>query len=104
MIKTTVTVQTMGSEIRGFFISFSDKEMADLDRRLKLFDYEATGEGLKKFIMDALCDMENEGDVAASPTDMVIEKVQDYLNKNPEKVMMGLAAVQGLASMLKRKR
>lgn len=78
--------------------------MSDLDRRLKLFDYEATGEGLKKFIMDSLCDMEEDGEPVASPTDVVIDKVKDYLNKNPDKVMMGLAAVQGLSNMLKRKR
>lgn len=94
----------MSNQITGFFLSFSDEEMNDVKRRLELFGYKPDGEGLKKLVVESLCDMEEGEEEPASPTDAVIGHVRDYLEKNPEQVMMGIAAVKGLANMLKRKR
>lgn len=94
----------MSNEIAGFFLSFTDEEMSDIRRRLELFGYTADGDGLKKLLIETLCNMEEDGDEDfESPTDRVIGTVTDYLEKNPEKVLMGIAALKGLGRLMGKK-
>jgi hypothetical protein len=94
----------MPNEITGFFISFTSEESADIMRRLELFGYKPDGEGLKKLVIDSLCDSEMEEDTFESPTDRLINSASQYIKTNPEHIVMGINAIKGLAGMLNKRK
>lgn len=93
----------MNSEITGIFLSFDEKELADIKRRLDLIGYKPDAEGLKKLILEALCDSEGEEETEG-PADRLIRSASEYIHQNPEKIVMGIAAIKNIAKMIKRKK
>lgn len=69
----------------GIFIKFSHDEWELIQEALGE-DYEHSGEGLKNFILDLLEESETE---EPSPVESAMEKVNEWIQKNPEKT--GLA-------------
>jgi hypothetical protein len=95
----------MGSEITGFFIAFTEEESKDIMRRLDLFGYTQDGEGLKQLVIDTLCNLENgnkDDEEFESPTDSFIRTATGYIKENPDKILMGINAIKGLGTMLRR--
>lgn len=93
----------MSNEITGFFINFTEEESVEIRRRLDLFGYTPDGEGLKKLIIDSLCDREEDDDFE-SPTDKLINTASSYIAANPEHVVMGINALKGLAGMIAKRK
>jgi len=93
----------MSGEITGIFLSFQEKELDEIKRRLDLFGYKPDGEGLKELIVDTLCDMEKDKDFE-SPTDKLINTASRYLEQNPEHILIGLDALKSVARMIKRRK
>ena len=71
--------------IDGFFLSFPPSEMEFIKDKLIEIGYTADNDGLKNFILDALAGAD---EIEEKPADRVINKVEEYLKNNPEKVNM----------------
>jgi hypothetical protein len=78
-------------EIKGFFISFTEKEISDVREELLARGYESGGEGIKEFLMDSL--FEEEPEEVKKNFD---EKISDLLKSHPEMVALGRTALMNL--------
>jgi len=84
-------------EIRGFFISFTDEELDDVQKALDLLGYTPDGQGMKDLLLDTLYG--DEDDDGESNTERFIRKSREYIKTHPETINMGISALKNLAGM-----
>jgi hypothetical protein len=84
-------------EIRGFFISFTDEELDDVQKALDLLGYTPDGQGMKDLLLDTLYG--DEDDDGKSNTERFIRKSREYIKTHPETINMGISALKNLAGM-----
>lgn len=73
------------SQISGWFLSFSAKEMSFICKGLEEFGYTPDIEGLKKYIIDSMQPVD-EPQEKQGAADRVLHQVEDFIKNNPESV------------------
>lgn len=96
-----------GTQIEGFFLSFSEDELKAVREELERLEYTPDAQGMRNYLLDAMFG-ERVGATNASPdenpTEEFIRKARDYVAKNPEKIQVGIDVVKGLVRMAGRLR
>lgn len=82
------------NEITGLFMSFSSEEIAEINRKLELFQYEQGGTGLKEWILDNLLCEDDETVNEDKRTNRII----DMLQEDPQKIIDGVSGIAKLCS------
>jgi hypothetical protein len=73
-------------EIRGWFLSFTDEELAIVKEAFEENGYELDATGMKSFILDTIDDAGANNDSPISAVDGLVNKVAAIVKENPETI------------------